>query len=136
MRSRLLAAAVLIVAPALVTGQSVGSSKPQKSAYTTPRTPWGEPDLQGRWPGTAMMGVPQERPRQIGDRTSLTDEEFAARLLQAKRQSDADTEELVAPRAGAGPAGNSGGPGHWGERGQPQRQTSPSWILPTVGFPR
>ena len=125
MSRRLLALAVLLAAPAFAAAQSTGGSpKSQKPAYSPPRTPWGDPDLQGIWPGTAMMGVPQERPRQLGERALVTDEEFAARLAQAKRQADAVNEEFVAPRAAGGPAGNTGGPGHWGERGLPQRQTS------------
>ena len=30
--------------------------------YSPPRTSWGDPDLQGIWPGTDMVGVPFERP--------------------------------------------------------------------------
>ena len=106
------------------------SAKPQPKpdkAWTVPRTPWGDPDLQGLWPGTAMMGVPLERPEQFGDKLLLSDEEFSARAAQAQRQAAADNEEFVAPApspaaiiTGAG----SGPPGHWGERGRPQRQTS------------
>ena len=65
--------------------------------YAVPRTPWGDPDLQGRWPGTAMMGVPMERP-------------LAARAGGPGR-------------GGPGGAG-LGPPGHWGERGMPQQQTA------------
>jgi hypothetical protein len=89
--------------------------------WTAPRTPWGDPDLQGKWPGTAMMGVPIERPQQLGGRAQLTDEEFAARQAQSREQS-ADA-PAVAARGGGRGAG-TGPPGHWGERGQPQRQTS------------
>jgi hypothetical protein len=99
------------------------------SKYVVPRTPWGDPDLQGKWPGTAMMGVPLERPASLGDKASLSDEEFAARAAQAQRQAVQDEEAFVAPRSiptaealltGAG----TGPPGHWGERGAPTRQTS------------
>ena len=125
MRRRLLAFVMLTMMPVFVAGQGAAhSTKSQKSVYTPPRTPWGDPDLQGVWPGTAMMGVPQERPAQFGERAVVTDEEFAARLAQAKRQADAANEEFVAVRASGGPPGNTGGPGHWGERGLPQRQTS------------
>ena len=125
MRRRLLALAVLLTVPAFAAGQSAArSQKSPKATYTPPRTPWGDPDLQGVWPGTAMMGVPQERPRSSAIAPFVTDEEFATRLAQAKRQADAANEEFVAPRASGGPPGNTGGPGHWGERGLPQRQTS------------
>jgi hypothetical protein len=100
-----------------------------QSRYVVPRTPWGDPDLQGKWPGTAMMGVPLERPASLGDKAQLTDNEFAARAAQSQRQAEQDEEAFVAPRSvptaealltGAG----TGPPGHWGERGTPTRQTS------------
>jgi hypothetical protein len=112
----------LIACLSLAAGITVGAAP-----WTVPRTAWGDPDLQGVWPGTAMMGVPLERPTQFGGKLMLSDEEFAARAAQARRQAEADNEEFVAPApspaaviAGAG----SGPPGHWGERGRPQRQTS------------
>ena len=45
--------------------------------YKPPKTPWGEPDLQGIWPINHLIAVPLERPKQYGDRLYLTDEEFA-----------------------------------------------------------
>ena len=54
--------------------------------WNAPRTPWGEPDLQGIWTGQAELGVPFERPAAFGTRQSLTDEEFAQRAAQAQNQ--------------------------------------------------
>jgi len=88
-------------------------------AYTAPRTPWGDPDLQGTWPGN--MGVPMQRPETLGERTQLTDEEFARREAQAAAQAAADAERFVRPTEGRG---GIGGPSHWVERGRPTRQTS------------
>jgi hypothetical protein len=125
MRTRFLVVSLLSMLPAIAVAQTPAAHASKTgSAYTPPRTPWGDPDLQGTWPSTAMMGVPQERPRNLGERALLSDEEFAARLALAKRQADADGEEFAPPRTTSGPAGNTGGPGHWGERGMPQRQTS------------
>jgi hypothetical protein len=90
-----------------------------QSHYTPPRTPWGDPDLQGLWPGN--MGVPMQRPANFGDRTQLTDDEFARRETQAATQAKADAELFVRP--GDGGAG-IGGPSHWVERGVPTRQAS------------
>ena len=53
--------------------------------YTPPKTPWGEPDLQGIWPINHLIAVPLERPKQYGDRLYLTDEELAA--AQARLQA-------------------------------------------------
>ena len=47
--------------------------------YTVPRTPWGEPDLQGVWTGNAAHGIPLERPQDLAGVESLTPEEAAAR---------------------------------------------------------
>src|SRR5215217_4724686 len=57
-------------------------------AWTTPRTPWGDPDLQGLWPAIDMQGTPYERPPELAGRTELNDEEFAARQEQRRRQAE------------------------------------------------
>lgn len=49
-----------------------------REPYTTPRTPWGEPDLQGIWSGDAAHGIPLERPT-AEESEALTPEEAAAR---------------------------------------------------------
>jgi hypothetical protein len=61
----------------------------QQSA-PTPRTSWGDPDLQGTWTSQAELSVPFERPPEFGERRVLTDEEFAARRAQVDRQLEAD----------------------------------------------
>jgi hypothetical protein len=48
--------------------------------YTSPKTPWGDPDLQGIWTSDDMRGVPRERPDEFGARQFLTDEEFLRRV--------------------------------------------------------
>jgi hypothetical protein len=118
---------VAVVSPATAPAGARGAaSSVEATAYTPPRTPWGDPDLQGLWPGTAMMGVPLERPAQFGDKLLLSEEEFAARAAQAERQAAADNAEFVTPPTAAAiiTGAGSGPPGHWGERGRPQRQTS------------
>jgi hypothetical protein len=92
------------------------------AGWVTPRTAWGDPDLQGIWPSSEMIGVPLQRDSKLGTRAYLTDEEFAQREKQASRQAEADGEEFVAPRTGGGDG--TGPPNHWGERGRPQRQAS------------
>ena len=94
------------------------ASKPAAHAWKTPRTPWGDPDLQGEWPGN--MGVPMQRPKAMGTRTVLTDEEYAKKVEQAKRASAADSVEFASKdeRVTIGP------PSYWTERGTPTRQAS------------
>ena len=105
---------VIAVVIAAATLPALGQSR-----YSPPKTPWGDPDLQGLWPGD--MGVPMQRPADFGDRTVLTDAEFARREAQAAAQAKADAELFAKP--GDGGAG-IGGPSHWVERGRPTRQAS------------
>src|SRR5436190_663004 len=93
------AAAVLTVSVAVL---AQAQQAPAGSGYKAPRTPWGDPDLQGIWPSTEMVGVPLQRPEGFGTRAFLTDAEFKARQTQSARQADDDEEALVAPRAGGG----------------------------------
>ena len=91
-----------------------------KKAWTQPKTPWGDPDLQGLWPATDMINVPMQRPANFGTRAVLTDEEYAQRVAQAKRTTESDSEEF-AP-ANARPGINP--PSYWLERGKPNYQAS------------
>ena len=49
------------------------------SVFKAPRTPWGEPDLQGTWPSGPLMTIPFERSPDMGTRATLTAEEAEAR---------------------------------------------------------
>jgi len=63
-------------APALViTAYNGGAAIP----YTVPRTPWGDPDLQGVWSSDDTEGIPRERPKDMGTRLYQTEPEFAVR---------------------------------------------------------
>jgi hypothetical protein len=97
------------------------------SAYQVPRTSWGDPDLQGTWPGTAMVGIPLQRDEKLGTRNVLTDEEYLAREAQFASQAEQDNAEFEFETA-VGVPGEVGSPTspppHWLERGQPQRQAS------------
>jgi hypothetical protein len=98
-----------------------------EDTYRAPRTPWGDPDLQGKWPSGHMAGVPLQRPESFGIRNELTDAEFAQRQAQAARQKDQDVEDFDFANPSI-PFGQVGGgqspPQHWFERGDPQRQVS------------
>jgi hypothetical protein len=93
-----------------------------RSTYAPPKTAWGDPDLQGIWPSTDMVGVPFERPANMGERTEVTEEEYKARLKQQQSREEADAETTVstAPRQGDG----TGPPSHWLEWGKATKQAS------------
>ena len=89
--------------------------------YVPPRTPWGDPDIQGVFTSDDSLGVGIERRPEFGDRLFLTEEEYEARVRQGAESSRALGEEFEAedPRVGTGP------PSHWSERGdEASRQTS------------
>src|SRR5262245_33804622 len=106
------------VMAAIVSGQSSGS----------PRTPWGDPDLQGTWSSEAELSVPFERAAQYGDRRFLTDAEFAQRQKQTATQVQSDSSEFdvfTADTRNAGAVGSATSPPpHWLERGKASRRTS------------
>jgi hypothetical protein len=52
--------------------------------YTVPRTPWGDPDLQGTWSSDDAT-MPMSRPQNFGERLYLNDEEYAARQKQIEQ---------------------------------------------------
>ena len=133
-------AAVLVVgvlASAVVSSQEQSASGTQ-APYSPPRTPWGDPDLQGIWPGTDSVGVPFERPERFGTRLFLTDAELKEREQQAAKQEELDVLDfdLQKPPAEIVALGDVGGvtspPPHWLERGVPSRQTS-LIVQPTNG---
>ena len=131
MKRTLAFVALVTLAVAPLAGQAGRSVRLQPDGqYKAPRTAWGDPDLQGVWPGTDYVGVPLQRPASFGERNLLTDEEFKARQEAAARQSEEDNAdfniESVTPDQEA--RGTVGGPvsppPHWLERGKPSYQAS------------
>ncbi len=80
--------------------KSAAAARPA-GKWAVPRTPWGDPDLQGLWPSIDMQGTPYERPPELAGKAVLSDEEFKAReaAQNARRRG-------------------------WGETGVAQRQAS------------
>ena len=69
-------AVITLLIPAHVAAQTGSGSRDDR---TTPRTPWGDPDLQGVWTTDWERSVPFERPTEFGERAELTPEEIAIR---------------------------------------------------------
>jgi len=116
--SALAATIVLVTLPIVGQAPAAKAKARTPKVYTPPKTPWGDPDLEGVWPGN--MGVPMQRNAKLGERSTLTDEEYAAKEVAAAKQAQADSESVVASdsKIGIGP------PSYWTERGKPSRQTS------------
>ena len=89
-----IAAVVALMASLPVAGQSASGSAPPlvitaynggpPTNYVTPRTPWGEPDLQGTWSSDDTEGIPRERPPALGTQLYQSDQEYAARAKQVE----------------------------------------------------
>src|SRR5215470_13785800 len=90
-------------------------------AWTSPKTPWGDPDLQGTWTSDDCIGTPLNRPANLGDKLYFTEQELAQREATLARQAENDKKEFV----DSGSRVTTGPPGHWGERARrPCKQTS------------
>jgi hypothetical protein len=114
------------LAAAALTG--IGALTLSAADYKGPKTPWGEPDLQGVWSSAAELSVPFERNASFGERQLLTDQEFEQRLKQTATQLESDNAEFSVESADTRNAGAVGSatspPPHWLERSETSRRTS------------
>ena len=78
---------VIVLAASILAVQPAGAQR-----YKTPRTPWGDPDLQGLW--SNQTSTPLERPDALKDRETLTPQEADEREEEARASADRP------PRAG------------------------------------
>jgi hypothetical protein len=114
------AAAIFTLTAQQAIGQTAKAAPAAKS-WTQPKTPWGDPDLQGTWTSDDCIGTPLNRPANLGEKLYYTEQELAERESRLARQQQNDLQEFAAPdqRVGTGP------PAHWGERARrPCKQTS------------
>jgi hypothetical protein len=114
------AASICVVAP----GPAFSQTPQARSAARTwvqPKTPWGDPDLQGTWTDDDCIGTPMNRPANFGNRMYYTEQELADREKQIEKRHETDLVETVTAGARVG----TGPPGHWGESARrPCKQTS------------
>src|ERR1700682_3381270 len=103
MRNRILAsmsALVLTIVPASSQATKASSkantAAAAKGTYTPPRTPDGQPDLQGVWTNNSV--TPLQRPKELAGKEFYTDAELAA-VQRAQRDRYALNEEEGEPAA-------------------------------------
>ena len=94
--------------------------------WTPPRTPWGDPDLQGNYSNKYEQGTPFERPAEFEGRT--LDQIKGDELKQLVKQR-ADEVLLNSPFTGGDPvAGNFGGAPAFYDRFEANRGSRP-WLV-------
>ena len=79
----IMAVAAVSLAPASIAGRAQAVPRTAADTSRSPRTPWGDPDLQGVWSAGYIL-TPLERPAKYAGREFLTDEEVAALEKEAR----------------------------------------------------
>jgi len=78
--------------------------------YVPPKTPWGDPDLQGGWTNVNENGIPLQRPDALtGKSIDEVDDSELAELVKARNEAAA------AGAAAIGGRDTGAGPTHWYE---------------------
>jgi hypothetical protein len=104
----------------LIAGTASAQSK------TVPRTPWGDPDIQGTYTNKYEQGTPFERPAEFEGRRI---EDIGSRELADILKERQDEVLLRTALAGGDPAGNLGGPLHWQDQFDIQKGSRPWFII-------
>ena len=107
--------AVAVVTSVVVNTQESSSRTPAARAatakpYTSPKTPWGDPDLQGGWTNVNENGIPFERPDALaGKQLEAVDDSELAELVKERDEARLKGAAAIGGReTGAGPV-------HWYE---------------------
>jgi hypothetical protein len=128
MRWSFSAALAATIAALVMPGPMQGEAQPRSgapAAYSAPRTPWGDPDLQGTYTNSNDSGIPMSRPPEFAGRKpeDVTPEEMA-RLAKERAARIEQTAQII----GATEDNNTGaGPTHWYENYNPKN--SRPWMV-------
>jgi hypothetical protein len=105
-------------------GGAAAAAAPAKPAapYVPPKTPWGDPDLQGLYTNKDENGIPMERPGQFAGKNvdEVDDSEFAEIVRERQQRA-------LASAAGIGGADTGAGPVHWYEHYD--AKNSRAWLI-------
>src|ERR1700722_9069701 len=70
------------------------TAKTSSRAWAPPKTPWGDPDIEGVWTSDSVRGIPTQRPAELAGQAELSDEEFAKKVARdndrRKKAEDAE----------------------------------------------
>ena len=126
-------AAVAAFAMSVVAGAQTASSPPPSAVvaawhaefskgWNPPKTPWGDPDLQGNFTWVDEVGTPMERPTEFEGRslTSITQAQLDAVHVQIQEKH---VESVDAPALGVGP------PNHWYDHGYELARNAHPWSV-------
>jgi hypothetical protein len=92
---------------------------------TVPRTPWGDPDLQGTYTNSNESGIPMERPPEFaGKRLDEVQPADLARLMAQRAEQVRKTAEVI---GGTAENDTGAGPPHWYENYNPSN--SRAWMI-------
>src|SRR5687768_12168105 len=95
------------------------------SAQTLPRTPWGDPDLQGTYTNSNESGIPMERPAEFaGKRLDEVQPADLARLMAQRAEQVRKTAAVI---GGTTDNDTGAGPPHWYENYNPAN--SRAWMI-------
>src|SRR5881628_343551 len=111
-------ATAIIMAAALA--PAVQAQTAPASSRNSPRTTWGDPDLQGVWTNTTT--TPLERPKELSEKDVLTDAERAER--NSARQAEVSFERPSQPNATGNRLDRNPYNEFWAERGALSNRTS------------
>src|SRR5262252_10398413 len=113
---------------------------PALGSYKVPKTPWGEPNIQGTYNANDLQGIPIQRAQSVGTRYKLTDEEFKQRATQRDTLVAQDNDFSFSLERGEefeAKFGTVGGavspPPHWLERSRGVSRVSSYVIDPPDG---
>ena len=128
-RPGLKTSAIAALAAAVLAAAAMQAQAPAQrsggSSYAAPRTPWGDPDLQGTYTNSDESGTPMSRPPEFAGRRpeSVTPEEMS-RLAKERAARIEKTAQII----GATEDNNTGaGPTHWYENYNPNN--SRPWMV-------
>jgi hypothetical protein len=118
-----LVAALTFAAPCILLVS--GPAWAQASKSSLPKTPWGDPDINGTYNNSNESGIPMQRPAELAGKTAdqVTPTELAKLLDQRHKR----TEQTAITIGGTAENDTGAGPSHWYENYN--AKNSRAWMI-------